>query len=80
MSNILHAISLRLVNFATSCIPERSFSTAQRIKTKLRETMKIKHFDSLTIFHIHENLTDELNLNNVGNEFVSEEEKIILRS
>ena len=70
MPNVIHAVKLLLVNSATSCTPERSFSTARRLKTWLRATMKSKRFNALAILNIHKDSTDKLNLNDVGNEFV----------
>ena len=40
--NLLTIIHLILINLATSCIPERSFSVARGIKTWLRLTMTTK--------------------------------------
>ena len=74
MPNIIHAIKLFLVNPATSCTPERSFSTARRLKTWLRASMKSKRFNSLAILNIHKDLTDKLDLKDIGNEFVSARE------
>jgi len=74
MPNIIHAIKLLLVNPSTSCTPERSFSTARRLKTWLSATMKSKRFNSLAVLHIHKDLTDILNLKDIGIEFVSARE------
>ena len=72
--NIVHTIKLLLVNPATSCTPEQSFSTARRLKTWLRATMKRKRFNSLAVLHIHKEMTDGIDLTEVGNEFVSARE------
>ena len=69
--NMVKLIELLLVNPATSCTPERSFSAARRMKTWLRSTMTNKRFNSLSILNIHKNLTDKLDLVDGGNEFVS---------
>ena len=74
MPDIIHAIKLLLVNPSTPCTPERSFSTARRLKTWLRATMKSKRFNSLAVLHIHKDLTDMLNLKDIGIEFVSARE------
>ena len=71
---LYHTKPLLLVNPATSCTPERSFSTACRLKTWLRATMKSKRFNSLAILNIHKDLTDKLDLKDIGNEFVSARE------
>lgn len=74
MPNIVYVVKLLLVNPATSCTPERSFSTARRMKTWLRSTMKPKRFNNLSLLHIHKELTDKLDLDEVGREFVSTRE------
>ena len=60
--NTVHVIKLLLVNPATTCTPERSFSTARRLKTWLRSTMKSKRFNSLGILNIHKDLTDQIDV------------------
>ena len=74
LRNIIHAIKLLLVNPSTSCTPERSFSTARRLKTWLRTTMTSKRFNSLAVLHIHKDVTDMLNLKDISIEFVSARE------
>ena len=67
--NLLTIVHLILINPATSCTPERSFSVAQRIKTWLHSTMTNKRFNNLSILSIHKELTDSINLVDIGNEF-----------
>lgn len=74
MPNIVHVVKLLLINPVTSCTPERSFSTARRLKTWLRSTMKSRRFNSLSLLHVHKDLTDKLDLNEAGNEFVEARE------
>mgnify|MGYP001797234560 CR=1 FL=1 len=69
--NIIHLLKLLLVNPATSCTPERSFSTARRLKTWLRSTMKSKRFNALALLNIHKELKDKVDLMEVGNEFIA---------
>ena len=69
--NLLITVHLILINPATSCTPERSFSVARRIKTWLRSTMTTKRFNNLSILSIHKELTDSINLVDIGNEFAS---------
>ena len=68
---ILTIVHLILMNPATSCTPERSFSVARRIKTWLRSTMTTKRFNNLSILSIHKELTDSISLVDNGNEFAS---------
>ena len=69
--NMVKLIKLLLVNPATSCTPERSFSTVRRLKTWLRSNMTNKRFNFLSILNIHKDLTDKTDLVDVGNEFES---------
>ena len=69
--SIATIINLILVNPSTSCTPERSFSTARRLKTWLRSTMKSKRFNNLAILLTHKETTDAIDLVAVGNEFIS---------
>ena len=69
--NLLTIVHLILINPATSCTPERSFLVAQRIKTWLRSTMTTKRFNNLSILSIHKELTDSINLVDIGNKFAS---------
>ena len=60
-----------IINSATSCTPERSFSVVRRIKTWLRSTMTTKRFSNLSILSIRKELTDSISLAHIGNEFAS---------
>lgn len=71
MPNIIKICKLLLVNPATSATPERSFSMARRVKTWQRATMTQKRFNALSILNCHKDITDMLNLVEVGNHFVS---------
>ena len=73
--NLLTIVHLILINPATSCTPERSFSVARRIKTWLRSTMATKRFNNLSILSIHKELTDSISLVNIGNKFASKYDK-----
>lgn len=69
MPNIVKLIELLLVNPALSCTTERSFSTARGLKTWLRSLITNKRFNFLSILNIHKDMTDELNVVDIGNEF-----------
>ena len=71
LPNLLTIVHLILIHPATSCTPERSFSVARRIKTWLRSAMTIMRFNNLSILSIHKELTDSINLVDIGNEIVS---------
>lgn len=69
--NIITVFKLIIVNPATSCTPERSFSTARRLKTWLRSTMTTKRLNNLVLLTTHKELTDQIDLVAVGNEFAA---------
>ena len=67
----LHIIvSLILVLPATNATSERSFSTLQRIKTFLRSTMTQVRLNNAMLLHIYSNMTESLNLIDIGNDFI----------
>ena len=70
LSEICIIAKLILVMPATNAVSERSFSALRRVKTYLRSTMKQTRLNHLTILHVHKDITDSLNLNDIGNEFV----------
>ena len=53
IQNLLTIVHLILINPATPCTPEKSFSVVWRIKTWLRSAMTIKRFNNLPILSIH---------------------------
>ena len=67
-------VQLILVMPATNAISERSFSSLRRVKTYLRSTMTQERLNSVMTLHIHKDLTDKLNLTEIGNEFVRSSE------
>ena len=58
--NVIKILKLLLVKGATSTTPERSFSTARRLKTWLRSTMSQKQFNTLAILNTHKELIDKI--------------------
>ena len=69
--SVLKIVKLFLVVTTTTATAERSFSMMRRIKTWLRATMKQKRFNSLAILTSHQDITDDLDLIEVANIFVS---------
>ena len=70
LSEICIIAKLILVMPAANAVSERSFSALWRVKTYLRSTMKQTRLNHLMILHVHKDITDSLNLNDIGNEFV----------
>ena len=73
--SLLHQVctvtALILVMPATNAGSERSFSTLRREKTYLRSTMSQVRLNSIMTLHIHKELTDKLDLLEIGNEFMA---------
>ena len=76
--SIINIIKLQAVNPAASATAERTFSFARNLKTWLQSTMLQARFDSLGLLKFHKEQTDNLNLLNVVNEFVSKETRLSL--
>ena len=70
ISQVSKLAMLLLVMPATNATSERSFSALRRIKTYLRATMTQQHLNHLMILHVHKNLTDDLDLVAVANNFI----------
>ncbi len=70
-SQVIKVARTLLVVPATNSISERSFSAMRRIKTYLRSTMLQERLNSVMVMHVHQNFTDNLNLNFIANEFCS---------
>ena len=62
--------SLILIMPATNGVSECSFSALRRLKSYLRATMTQTRLNNVLVLHVHKNLTDQLCLIEVGNEFV----------
>ena len=71
IENIIAIVKITLVNGATSATPERSFSLARRLKTWNRSNMKQKRFNSLAILNAHQEIVDDLSLENFTNDFIA---------
>ena len=69
--NVMIVIQLLPINPATSATPERSFSVARRIKTRLRSSMTPPRFNALSFLRTHKDLVDGLDVISVANDFVS---------
>ena len=74
LSDVCTVIKLILVMPATNAVSERSFSALRRVKTYLRATMTQERLNHVMVLHVHKNLTDKLNLNDIGNDLVGQSE------
>ena len=71
----MRIIKLLLINPAASGSPERSFSSARRLKSCLRSTMTSQRFNGLALRNAHKECTDQLDLMEVGNEYIDQNEQ-----
>ena len=70
VSQVCKLASLILVMPATNATSERSFSALRRTKCYLRSTMTQVRLNSIMTLHVHKEHTDNLNLIDVGNDFI----------
>ena len=68
---IIKLAKIILVMPATNASSERSFSSLRRLKTWLRSTMNQTRLNWCMILHTHNDVTDNLNLKDLANEFIS---------
>ncbi len=62
-SQVIKVAGTFLVVPATNSIGDRSFSAMRHIKTYLRSTMLQERLNSVMVMHVHQDFTDNLNLN-----------------
>ena len=74
LSEVCKILKLILIMPATNATSERSFSTLQRVKTYLRNTMSQQRLNNLMLLHVHRDLTDTLDLSAVANDFIGDSE------
>ena len=68
--NLLTIVHLILINPATSCAPLRDpFQSLEELKYGFVKQWRL--FNNLSILPIHKELTDSINLVDIGNEFAS---------
>jgi len=70
-SQVCILVRLILVMPATNATSERSFSALRRIKSYLRTTMSQQRLNNLMVLFIHRDSLDEMDLEEVANEFIS---------
>ena len=78
ISQVCILVSLILVLPATNATSERSFSMLQSFKTFLRSTtcMTQVRLNDAMLLHIYRNMTESLNLIDIGNDFIFSSEHI----
>ena len=71
MTEVCMVLKLILVMPASNATSECSFSVLRHIKTYLLSTMSQERSNNLMLWHIHQELTDYLDLKDVATEFIS---------
>ncbi len=74
LCEVCTVMKLVLIMPATNASSERSFSALCRVKTYLRSTMRQERLNHLMILHVHRDITDNLDMISVANEFVIDSE------
>ena len=72
ISEVCTLAALIIVMPATNATSERTFSCLRRIKSYLRSSMTQTRLNSTMILSVHKEYTDQLDLVDIGNEFVRE--------
>lgn len=71
LSEIEKVLKIYFTFPVTSATSERSFSSLQRIKTYLRNSMTHSWLNNLFLLHVHQTKTDQLDLVTIAKEFVN---------
>ena len=70
LSEVHKLLRLYLTIPVTSSTSERTFSTLRRLLTYLRSTMTEKRLNNCLLLHVHKDLTDSLNLQDIAIQFI----------
>ena len=71
LSQVARLVRFVLLMPATNAVSERSASAMRRIKTYLRSTMTQLRMNNIMVLHIHNDLTDGIDVVPALNEFAS---------
>ena len=74
LNSACNLFKLLLVLPATNATSEHSFSTLRQIKSYLRSTMTQARLNHLMILHYHQEMTDELDLKSIANDYILKNE------
>ena len=72
MSEVCTLATLIVVMPATNASSERLFSSLRRVNSYLKSTMTQTQLNSTMSLNVHKDRTDQLNLVDIGNEFIRE--------
>ena len=71
LSEIHKLLRLYLVVPVTSATAERTFSVLRRLLVYLRSTMTEMRLNNCLLLHVHKDITDTMNLEDIAKEFVA---------
>jgi len=71
LDEVKRLITLLAVLPASTATAERSFSALRRLKTYLRSTMSAERLNSISVLHVHKDLTDSIDVAEVCKNFVT---------
>ena len=74
-SEIHKLLCLYLTVPMTSASAERTFSTLRRLKNYLHSNMSQERLNHVIILHTHKNCTDQVNLEEIAEEFVTSNDR-----
>ena len=70
LSEVFQLLRIILTMPITSATAERTFSTMRRLKNFLRSTMSQTLFNNLMLLHVQKDITDQIYLHNIANQFI----------
>ena len=71
---VMKVAKLIMVMPARNATSERSFSALKRLKTYMRSSMGHSRLNNLMFIHIHQDMTDNMDLNHVAKDFIKNRE------
>ena len=75
LAEVHKLLRLYLTIPVTSSTSERTFSALRRLLTYLRSTMTEKRLNNCMLLHVHKDITDDLSMFEMANEFISANSK-----
>ena len=74
LSEVCTVYKLILIMPGTNTVSERSFSGLRRVKDYCRSTMSQCRLNNLMVLKVYSELTDQLDMKTIGNEFITDSE------
>ena len=77
LSDVIKLLQIVLTIPVTLATVEHMFSSMRRLKNYLRSSMTQKLFNNLMFLHVHEDKTDEIDLNVIAEQFINVNQRTI---